>query len=119
MGDLTDFGLFKKNGQGGTLFSDRSTGGTLFSGRTRNGGKAISGLFGVITKPAKAEIKSLIRQRVRKGVKGFFERPKPKPKLTTTQLLELEQKAILKGLRKKERTKKRAKEIMRLERKLM
>lgn len=104
MGLEDEFGLFKRTNGNGRLFKN-GTGVGIISGKSRKGIK-----LGFITTPIKAEI----RKRVKKGVKGVFERPR---RLTTEEILEKEQKGILKKLRVKERGKKRQKEIRRLEKK--
>ncbi len=59
--------------------------------------------------PAKKVVRRKARKFIAKKAEQAFEKPKPMP--TTEELLEQEQKEILKKLKKKKSEKKRAKEI--------
>lgn len=107
MGLEEEFGLFKKT----------SKGNTLFSGRKRDGVSALSGLFRPVISPLKRTAKSKVSGFVGRSAKKLFE--KPPRKLTTMEVLELEQKATLKRLRKKKLFKTRAKKIASLEKEFM
>ncbi len=112
MGLEEEFGLFKRTNGNGRLFKN-GMGVGIISGRPKRK------LRRIITRPVGFLLKPITREakrRARKRVKGIFERPK---RLTTEEILEREQKAILKGLKKKKVGKRRAKEIRRLEREFM
>ncbi len=104
MGLEEEFGLFKRKGMGMGLITGRPK---------RKLRRIVTRPIGFLTKPVSRVIRKKTSSFLSRKTKKFFEDP-PR-KLSTMEILEQEQKFILKKLKKRKALKTRAKKISALQ----